>query len=149
MNLARIKTLAPLLVLACASFGAARSTLIAPLDNQRAIRGCSWNAVAPSIGPGYIFLAEWDESKVLMNIGGSDVELTITGDADKRPSRASPTVKVYRGASGIEVRATYTVTWDCSQSDNESCEVTKYDVKFEVTKGDEAELVQATGEVGC
>jgi len=104
--------------------------------------------VAPSIGGGYIFLAEWDESKILMNIDGQDVSLQVIGDADKRPSRSSSMIKTYR-APGIDVRATYTVTWDCSQSDSESCEVTKFNATYEVRKDDRSQTIQATGTVGC
>jgi hypothetical protein len=121
---------------------------IAPLEDQDAIRGCAWYSTAPSIGEGYIFLAEWDEPEALMNIDGVDVSLQVIGDVATRPTRSGSLVKNYR-APGIDVQGTYTVTWDCSQSDSESCEVTKYRATYEVSKNGLSQTLQATGEVGC
>src|SRR4051812_29960875 len=72
------KILARIAAVAClvgSAIAAEAPRLIAPLKNQQAIDGCSWSAFAPTIGHGFIFLAEYDESRIVMYIGGSDVEL--------------------------------------------------------------------------
>jgi hypothetical protein len=148
MNLTTRSLVSILMLAASVGLAADSRGLISTLKNQGAIRGCQWNATAPSIGPGYIFLAEWDESKILMNIDGADVPLQVVGEVDKRPIKGTRMIKAYR-APGIEVKATYTVTWDCSQSDNESCEVTRYNATYEVSKGSQTQTVEASGEVGC
>ena len=72
--------------------------LIAPLKDQGAIDGCSWSASAKELGSGFIFLSEYDDSRSLMNIDGSDIELTlvsgrgqliVVGDVLERTYQAS------------------------------------------------------------
>ncbi|MBO9717592.1 MAG: hypothetical protein J7507_12475 [Pseudoxanthomonas sp.] len=140
-----MKLALPLLVV---SFPAASSTqLLAPLKDQDAIYGCSWSASSPEIGPGVVLLAEADDSRTLMNIGGSDVELALV-DEQGSLARAGDILERTFKAEGIVVKARYRVTWTCPE-DDESCEVTRFDVSFDVTSGGRRQTAKATGDFGC
>jgi hypothetical protein len=127
----------------------AQQRLVGPLQDQGIVHGCSWSASSPEVGPGHILLAEYDESVIVMNIGGRDVRLELDAASDAgRPRRVGETVmKVYTG-DGIRVDATYTAVWVCPQG-QEGCEVTRYAVTFLVRSGDAVESVDAAAEVGC
>jgi hypothetical protein len=127
----------------------AQERLIGTLRDQRVVEGCSWTASSEGVGPGFILLAERDESLVVMNIDGSDVRLTL-GDGSGRgyPSRVGDRVTKVYTAPGIRVEAAYTATWTCPPA-AEGCEVTRFDVTFVVKRGDRTETVPATAEVGC
>jgi hypothetical protein len=127
---------------------AAQSGLIAQINDQNVIRGCSWSASAPSLGRELIFLAERDESKVIMNIDGTDVQLAVLKKSGKLQAIGDVLERTY-GAPGIEVKARYKVTSDCSGNASEACEVTGFTVTFEVTKNGRSQTVQAAGESGC
>jgi hypothetical protein len=137
------------LALACCAAIAAGADLVSPLKDQDAIRGCAWSASSPQVGTGFMFLAELDESKVLMRIDGKDTVLTAS---EPRPVGAlakvgDTRIRTYK-AGDISVTATYTATWVCPAGD-EGCEVTKYDVTFTVTRGGRAQEIRASGDVGC
>ncbi len=123
--------------------------ILGVLKNQHAIDGCSWSASAPSIGSGFIFLAEYDESRVLMNIGGAD--LTLRRDPSltrgKLATVGSQLSEVYI-SPGIRVDAIFKVTSACRANDEE-CEDTKFRVTFNIKRGAETQTVQGTGDVGC
>ena len=134
--------------LICLSGELRPAKLLAPLQDQTIIDGCSWSASSSRIGDGYIFLAEYDQSRVLMNIDGTDTELRLVssrGDLSKVGGIATDT---YRSQQGVVVYATYRATWTCP-ADNDSCEVTRYDATFEVTTRTRRQVVHATGAVGC
>lgn len=145
----RMRIALGVLVFASCAAIAADTGLVSPLKEQDAIRGCAWSASSSEVGPGFMFLAELDESKVLMRIDGADTVLTAVGP---RPSRALNKVgdklaRTYK-AGDISVTATYTATWVCPDGD-EGCEVTKYDVTFTVSRGARMQTVRASGDVGC
>jgi len=123
--------------------------LIGALRNQHIIDGCAWSASSTDVGPGFILLAEYDESIVVMNIGGMDVQLALDPSSETgAPSRVGERrTKVYTALT-VRVEATYTTTWVCPPG-QEGCEVTKFDVTFRVRRGDQIETVEAVGEVGC
>jgi hypothetical protein len=140
---------APLLV----SLSGEARPMVAPLIKQDAIRGCSWQAwtATPSSARGgspFIFLADRNDSRAVMNIDGSDVALKVEGKSGPLPKIGDVIERRY-GAPGIEVKATYKITSDCSESRNESCEVSGYSVTLEVTKDGRTQVVQAMGAVGC
>lgn len=132
----------------CAAI-AADTGLVSPLKDQHAIRGCAWSASSPELGPGFVFLAELDESKILMRIDGADTVLATVG---ARPTGALDKVgaKLTRtyAAGNISVTATYTATRVCPAGD-ESCEVTKYDVTFTIARGARMQVIRASGDAGC
>jgi hypothetical protein len=129
--------------------GGDSGNLVSPLKDQHAINGCAWTATSPQLGPGLVFLAELDESKVLMRIDGTDRVLAAVGP-QRRSSldKVGSTLTRTYGAEGISVTATYTVTWVCPQGD-EACEVTKYDVILAVSLGGRTQIVKGSGAVGC
>jgi len=93
--------------------------VVAPLNNQNAIRGCSWRAwiSTPSSSPempSFILIADRDDSRAIMNIDGSDVVLKVDGKSGPLPSIGDVIERGYN-APGIEVNAIYTVTSDCSK----------------------------------
>lgn len=120
---------------------------MAPLKDQHAIDGCSWSASAPALGNGLVFLAEYDESRVLMNIDGSDMELTLVEAQGELRDVGDVAERTFTSGE-VTVRARYTVTWTCPQED-ESCEVTRYSAEFTVDKDGRSETLSATGDVGC
>ena len=124
------------------------ASLMAPLKDQGFVRGCAWSAKAESLGDRFIFLAELDDSLVRMNIADVDTDLKLASRSGKAEKRGDILKKIYR-AEGIEVRATFKVTWDCSMSASESCEATWYDATFEVETGGALQTIQATGGFGC
>jgi hypothetical protein len=126
---------------------AAAAHLVAPLKDQQVIDGCSWSASAPTIGAGFVFLAELDESRIVMNIDGWDIELKLVAAQGKLEKVGDVLERTFI-AGDATVKARYTVTWVCPE-DSESCEVTKFAAKFTVTKGSQSEIVNATGPVGC
>lgn len=140
-----------LVALAVSSFALASAAgaahLVAPLEDQQTIDGCSWSASAATIESGFIFLAEYDESRIVMNIGGSDIELKLA-EAQGQLNKVGDVLERMFTADDVTVRARYTVTWVCPE-DSESCEVTKFAATFMVTKGSQSETVNATGHVGC
>ena len=121
--------------------------LVAPLDDQQTIDGCSWSASAAGVGDGFVFLAEYDESRIVMNIGGSDVQLKLV-EAKGQLKKVGDVLNRTFKAGDITVDARYTATWVCTEG-SESCETTKFAVTFRVSKGGQSETVQATGHVGC
>jgi hypothetical protein len=128
---------------------ACAADLLGTLKSQDAIDGCSWSASAPSIGEGFIFLAEYDQSQVLMSIAGSDVTLKrdpalARGKLAKVGSQLS---EVYI-SPGIRVEALFEVTSACRASDAE-CEDTRFRVTFKVRRGADSQTVRGTGDVGC
>jgi hypothetical protein len=153
MNSRRLVTYS--LVLTCfaawhgALHGAGPVTLVEPLTDQYAIEGCSWNAASPALGSGRIFLAELDESKVLMHIDGQDTVLTTDKpNSDHALNKVGDTIERTYRSNAIVVTATYTATWVC-QEDSESCEVTEYTVTYTVSKNGQQQIVQAQGSMGC
>jgi hypothetical protein len=144
--------LAVLPVAGSVALSAAATPLVAPLIKQDAIRGCSWQAwiptpSSPRTAP-FIFLADRDDSRAVMNVDGSDVFLKVEGKSGPLPKVGDVIERKY-GAPGIEVKATYKVTSDCSDSPNESCEASGYSVTLEVKKDGGTRVVQAMGAVGC
>ena len=121
--------------------------LVAQLKDQHAIDGCAWSASAPSVGPGFVFLGEADDSRSLMNIGGTDVDLILTSEHGVLKKAGDILDRTFK-ADGVLVSAKYRVTWTCPK-DDDSCEVTKFTVVFKVSKGSKQETVRATGDVGC
>lgn len=145
----RAARLAALLILAlpCGPAVSATRQLVAPLDDQTAIDGCSWKASSPGLGSGSIFLAEPDDSLVLMNIDGSDVELRPAGEHGSLSRVGDVLVKTF-SAPGVRVTARFEAVWICPPHD-EVCEVTRYEVEFHVAKGEQIQQVKATGSFGC
>jgi hypothetical protein len=126
-----------------------QGNLVAPIADQTAIDGCSWSASSVRAGTGFIFLAEYDLSRVLMNIDGVDVELKLGSRKGHLKKLGSVANMTYR-AKGIAVDATYRTTWLCPEDDtSESCEVTRFKATYEVFKGSRHQVVHATGDVGC
>ena len=127
----------------------APSSIVGVLKDQGAIDGCSWSAEAPTIGKGFFFLAEYDQSDVLMNLLGADVHLKRdTANTRGALKKLGETLReVYEGP-GIRVEATYTAIGLCGPNDAE-CEDTKFEAVFEVHAGDREQKVVATGDVGC
>jgi len=155
MRLATVRSPIVMLLVLTAAAAAEPNALVGYLKDPRAIRGCTWSAWIPSkslssarIGEGFIFLADRDDSRALMNIGGKDVTLAVEGAFSRLPVRGEVLSRTYR-APGIEVRAEYTTTDDCSKSNNEACEVSTYSVRFEVQQGGQTQVVSAIGTVGC
>jgi hypothetical protein len=128
---------------------AAQEALVGALREQDAIEGCSWSASSPDVGEGFVFLAERDESVIIMNIGGVDVRLSLdsSSDAGSLSRVGDRLTKVYTAAS-TRVEARFTATWICPP-DQEGCEVTRFIVTFHVRRGNEAQTVEAVGAVGC
>ena len=123
--------------------------LVAPIADQTAIDGCSWSASSVRAGKGFIFLAEYDLSRILMNIDGVDVELKLGSRKGHLKKLGSVANMTYR-AKGIAVDATYRTTWLCPEDDtSESCEVTRFKATYEVFNGSRHQVVHATGDVGC
>lgn len=130
------------------TLSSAESThLVAPLKNQGAIDGCSWSASSLSLGSGDIFISEYDDSRSLMNIDGSDVELVMATSQGKLEEIGDILERTYR-AEGVSVKARYRATSVCAD-DDEHCEITEYNAIFDVSKGSKRQVVQATGDVGC
>ena len=128
---------------------AAEKNLVAPLNDQSAIDGCSWSASSERMGKSYIFLAEYDLSRILMNIDGIDVDLELSSRSGSIHQLGSVSRMVYQ-AKGIIVRSTYKTTWVCPKDDSsESCEVTRFNATYEVSKGARHQVVYASGDVGC
>lgn len=124
--------------------------LLAPLHHQSAIDGCAWSASSTRLGKGFIFLAEHDQSRVLMNIGGTDTELRLVSTQGHLKELGSVATAMYRSKKGAVVYATYRTTWLCPEDDtSESCEVTRFNATYEVSTGTRRQTVHATGDVGC
>jgi S-formylglutathione hydrolase FrmB len=121
--------------------------IVSPLANQAAIRGCAWTASAPALGPGYVFLAERDDSEILMNVDGVDVQFELTGANGSLVQVGDVMDKWYR-ATGVDVLARYAATQVCP-ADAEGCENTRFGATFIVRQGARIQTVSATGEVGC
>ena len=121
--------------------------LVAPLKDQHAIDGCAWSASARTVGPGLVFLGEIDDSRSLMNIGGSDVDLTLASEHGTLKRVGDVLERTFK-AHGVLVKAKYRVTWTCPKADD-SCEVTRFTVSFNASKGSKQQTVRATGDVGC
>jgi hypothetical protein len=128
-------------------WSASLDRLVAPLKDQHAIDGCAWSASAPTVGPGFVFLGEIDDSRSLMNIGGSDVDLALTSEHGSLKKVGDVLERTFK-ADGMLVKAKYRVTWTCPKGDN-SCEVTRFTVSFNVSKRSKQQTVRATGDVGC
>ena len=124
--------------------------LLSPLKDDGGINGCSWSASAPNIGKGFIFLAEYDQSKVRMNLNGRDTELQMVSSHGYLKDLGSVMTAVYRSESGAVVYGTFRTTWLCPKDGtDESCEVTKFNATFEATTGTRRQVVHAKGDVGC
>ena len=127
----------------------AQQALVGTLQDPRVVRGCSWSASAAALGAGPVFLAEYDESLIVMNIGGSDVRLELDATSGAGyPRRVGERVTKIYTSGAVRVDATYTAVWVCPPG-QEGCEVTRFDVTFIVRRGDRVETVSATAEVGC
>jgi hypothetical protein len=123
--------------------------LVRPLQDQSVVLGCAWSASSEDIGPGLILVAEYDESLIVMNIDGTDVRLDLDPSSGAGfPSRIGDRVTKVYTADSLRVEAVYTTTWVCPPN-QESCEVTRFDVTFVVKQGNQTETVKATGDVGC
>lgn len=145
-----IKSSAVLLVLLGATsrvWSATPGHLVAPLKDQHAIDGCAWSASARTVGPGFVFLGEVDDSRSLMNIGGSDVELALASEHGTLEKVGDVMERTFKGHD-VLVKAKYRVTWACPK-DDDSCEVTRFTVSFDVSKGSKQQTVRAAGDVGC
>lgn len=127
---------------------AGQSSLIGQVKDRGFIRGCSWQATASSLKDGVIFLAERDESKIIMNIDGADVQLQVAEKSGRLKARGDVLERTYV-APGIKVKARYKVTSDCSGSTNEACEVIGFTATFNVSKSGQSQTIQAAGESGC
>ncbi len=127
---------------------AGQAALVGQIKQQNVIRGCALTASSTVVGGGLILLAERDESQVIMNIDGVDVQLKVVGKSGKLQVVGDVLERIYR-APGIEVKARYKVTADCSASTSESCEVTGFTVTFDVSKDGRMQAIQAVGESGC
>ena len=142
--------LAILIPTVCLSGELRPSQILAPLHDQTAIDGCSWSVSSNRIGKGFIFLAEYDQSRVLMNIGGKDTELKRISTRGHLRSLGSVATAVYRSKKGAVVYATYQATWLCPKDDtSESCEVTRFTATYEISTGTRHQTINATGDVGC
>lgn len=127
----------------------AQQRLVGTLQDQRIVRGCSWSASSAEVGAGLMLLAEYDESLIAMNIGGSDVRLELdAASGTGHPRRVGEQVTKIYTSGAIRVEATYTAAWVCPPG-LEGCEVTRFEVAFVVRRGDQVETVSATAEVGC
>ena len=134
---------------AAAATPTARGSLIGLIKQQDAIEGCAWSAKAPEIGKGIFFLAEYDQSDVLMNIRGADVHLRRDPASTRGAlEKLGQTLQEVYQAPGVRVEAVYTATWLCGPKDTD-CEVTKFKVVFRVHSGDNEQTVAGTGGVGC
>lgn len=97
-----------------------------------------------------MFLAEYDQSRVPMNIDGVDTELQLISTRGDLRRAGSILTRVYRSRKGAVVYGTYRATWLCPLGDTEDpCEVNRFDATFEVTTGTRRQTVHAQGEVGC
>ena len=128
---------------------AASGGLVQPLADQSRARGCGWYASAAEVGHGTMFFAELDESAAYMNIRGTDVRIMPDPgrSAGSRFRVGDTLTRTYLG-DGVQVEARFRIT-DVCPPDTESCEVTKYDARFEVTSSGSRQVVAATGERGC
>jgi len=101
----------------------------------------------------YIFFSsiEEDQKTAWMNIGGSDVKLTLEkeeGLKGKEQERVGSRSTARLAAGDITVSATYIVRRVCKAND-ENCESTDYDATFVVKKGAKSRVVKAAGSCGC
>ena len=145
-----ILSLTTLIPNTCISGELRPANLVSPLRDQSAIDGCSWSASSSRIGKGYIFLAEYDQSRLLMNIDGVDTELRRISTLGDLKRIGSVMTDVYRSKKGAVVYSTYRTTWLCPvDGTEESCEVTRFDVTFEITTGTRRQVVHTKGDVGC
>lgn len=136
------------LVFAAGVQAAEQAPLLAELQDQSRVRGCAWLASATSLGNGYMFIAEYDDSAAWMNIGGSDTQLAFIAERGSLKRVGDVLERSYR-APGVEVLARYSATWVCPADGEESCEVTRYAVMFEVATPDRIQIVDGAGAVGC
>ena len=149
MNISALVLVPVLLFSGASSSRELRSAkILAPLKNQSAIDGCSWSASSRSIGQGYVYLAEYDQSKILMNIDGADTDLQLVSSRGTLERLGSVATDVYRSKAGAVVYATYRTTWRCP-AENDSCEVTRFNVTYEVTTGSRRQTIHGPGAVGC
>jgi len=134
---------------AAAAAHSAPSSIVGVLKDQAAIDGCSWSAEAPAIGKGFFFLAEYDQSDVLMNLLGADVHLKRnTASTRGTLKKLGETLReVYEGP-GIRVEVSYTAIGICGPKDTE-CEGTRFKAVFKVDAGGSEQTIVATGDVGC
>ena len=121
--------------------------MVGLLTDQGAIDGCAWSASSKAMGHGLVFLAEYDASKALMNIDGSDTAFKLVSVHGSLKKVGDVLEKTFR-SGGVLVKARYKATRVCPK-DSESCEVTNYAVTFDVSKGVQRQVVNATGDVGC
>ena len=147
---ASVFSLAILIPTVCLSGELRPSKILAPLHDQTAIDGCSWSASSSRVGKGFIFLAEYDQSRVLMNIDGKDIELKRISTSGHLNKLGGVATAVYRSKQGAVVYATYKTTWVCPKDDtSESCEVTRFNATYEISTGTRHQIINATGDVGC
>jgi hypothetical protein len=126
---------------------AAPDRLLAPIHDQGSISGCSWSASSSAVGRGFIYLAELDGSRTLMNIDGVDTDLKLIAEQGRLLKVGDVLDREFKSGD-ISVRVHYKATWVCPK-DSESCEVTEYSAIFDVSKGSRRQRVQASGGVGC
>ena len=143
-------SLAILIPTVCVSGELRPSKLLGPLHDQTAIDGCSWSASSSHVGEGFIFLAEYDQSRVLMNIDGKDTELKRISTNGHLRKLGGVATMVYRSKKGAVVYATYRATWLCPKDDtSESCEVTRFNATYAISTRTRRQTINATGDVGC
>ena len=124
--------------------------LLSPVIDNAGIDGCSWGASSDHVGEGSFFLAEYDLSRVRMNIDGQDTELKMVSSHGHLKQLGSVLTATFRSKRGAVVYGTFRATWLCpEEGTDESCEVTKYNASFEATTGKRRQVVHAKGDVGC
>ncbi len=82
-----------------------------------------------------------------MNIDGSDVELALASEHGTLKNVGDVLERTFK-AHGVLVKAKYRVIWTCPKGDD-SCEVTRFTVLFNVSKGSKKQTLRATGDFGC
>lgn len=149
LSMAKLRLFAFTVLAICAidTRAAEQQPLLAELENQDRVPGCAWLASAPSLGDGYMFMAEYDDSAAWMNIEGEDTVLEFVEERGTLQSVGDVMERTYK-AAGVDVLARYEVTWVCP-ADTESCEVTRFGATFEVTTADRIQIVAASGATGC
>ena len=95
----------------------------------------------------YVFLSDYEDNAV-MNIDGKDTNLKLVSRREPKgdPKKGDRSTWNY-SAKGTTVRVDFVVTGVCDPND-ESCEVTYYDVTIAVTRGNDKQVVKAKGLCG-
>jgi hypothetical protein len=96
----------------------------------------------------YIFISDF-ENRAFVNVDGQDITLRLDEKRDEplsQPRKGLREKHFYRG-EGIEVVADFVVTRVCPP-DCESCEVTHYDGKITISRGDAKRTIAVQGICG-